>query len=83
MQKLSNILQCLKSLFRKPKKRTPCTVDYSKRYKIHFMWQNSVAVDCEVCGTTYWAKNLKSLKSCINEMSDCEGEESRWMIEIY
>lgn len=57
--------------FKKKRKRIPCTVDYSKRYKINFIWQRSVAVDCKVCGATYWAKNLKGLRECINENSDC------------
>lgn len=53
------------------KKKVPCTVDYAKRYKIKFLGIKTVAVDCKVCGVTYWGEDLEGLKECINKFSDC------------
>jgi hypothetical protein len=55
------------------KERVVCKPDYTKRYKVPFVTDIMVMVDCQVCGITYWARTLKSLKECINECSDCAG----------
>jgi hypothetical protein len=55
------------------KGRVVCKPDYSKRYKVPFVTDIMVMADCQVCGITYWARSLKSLKECINECSDCVG----------
>ena len=59
----------------KPKK-TSCVVDYNKRFKIKMYHQNSVAVTCEICGITHWAKSLNSLKESIKN-SNCQVEKGR------